>query len=156
MDIGSLRSSATLARRRSAWLEGAAFGVGLDVVHARAGLGGFAAGDIGDRRRAEDLAEGANALGPDTARLARLLADLAVQDLHDLEHGDLGRGLREGVAALDAALAREETATPERREELLEELDRHVPPLGDLRDRDRAGAAGAGELGHRDDRVAGL
>ena len=41
-------------------------------------------------------------------------------------------------------------------EELLEELDRDVAAAGELADRDRAGAAAAGELGERADRVRRL
>ena len=82
-------------------------------------------------------------------------ADLAVERLDDLEHGDLLRRAGERVAALDAALALQQAVAAQGREQLLEELHRHPAALGDLRDRDRA-LARARELGHRDDRVAGL
>ena len=46
----------------------------LDVVHPRAGLLGLAAGDVGDRGAAEDVAERLDALLPDAAGLLALLA----------------------------------------------------------------------------------
>jgi hypothetical protein len=52
-------------------------------------------------------------------------------------------------------VALEESVATERGEELLEELNRHPAPFGDLSDRDRA-VARARELGHRDDGVPGL
>src|SRR5204862_3079937 len=126
-----------------------------DVVHPRARLLGLAAGDVRDRRRAEHLAEGFDALGPDAAGLLALLPQAAVQRLDDLQDVDLLRGPGQRVAALDAAVALEEAVAAEGREELLEELDGHRPALRNLGDRDRA-IARSGELGHRDDGVAGL
>src|SRR3954451_18954916 len=54
-------------------------GLRSDVVHPRAGLLGLAAGDVGDRRRAEDLAQRLDSLGPDAAGLLALLAQAAVE-----------------------------------------------------------------------------
>src|ERR1700742_3348435 len=96
--------------------------VGLDEVHAGAGLFGLAAGDFGDRRLPEDLAQGTDALGPDAAGLVGFGADFAVERLHDLEDGDLFRRAREGVTATHAAVAGEKAGAAEGREELLEEL----------------------------------
>ena len=122
---------------------------------ARAADLGLAAGDVGDRRRAEDIAQRLDALGPDAAGLAGFLADLAVERLDDLDHADLIGGPGEAVAALDAALAGEQAIAAQGREELLEELDRHPAALGDLGDRHRT-LSRPGQLGHRDDGVAGL
>ncbi len=74
---------------------------------------------------------------PDPAGLLALLPHPAVERLHDLEHGDLLRGPGERVAALDAAMALQQPVATQGREELLEELDRHPPALGDLGDRHR-------------------
>jgi hypothetical protein len=52
-------------------------------------------------------------------------------------------------------VALEEAVAAERGEELLEELDRHRPALGDLCDWDWP-IARSGELRHRDDGVPGL
>jgi len=60
---------------------------GSDEVHPAVGLFGLAAGDFGDRRLAEDLAQGGDALGPDAAGLVGLVADFAVEDLDDVEDG---------------------------------------------------------------------
>ena len=81
-------------------------------------------------------------------------AERAVEQLDDLEHGDLVGGSRaKRVAALDAALGAQHAGAAQRREELLEELDRDVAAAGELADRDRAGAAAAAELGERLQRV---
>src|ERR1700742_1502361 len=120
--------------------------VGLDEVHAGAGLFGLAAGDFGDRRLAEDLAEGADALRPDAAGLFGFRADFAVEGLDDLEDGDLFRRSGEGVAAAHAAVAGEETGAAEGREELLEELLGDVAAFGELFDRHRS-LPRSGELG---------
>src|ERR1700761_6705927 len=101
--------------------------VGLDEVHAGAGLFGLAAGYFGDRRLAEDIAEGADALGPDAAGLVGFGADFAVEGLDDLEHGDLFGRTGEGVAAAHPAMAGEQTGPAKGREELLQELLGDVP-----------------------------
>ena len=54
-----------------------------------ADLVGLAAGDVGDRGLAEDVARASTPSLPDPAGLLALLADLAVESLDDLEHGDL-------------------------------------------------------------------
>ena len=83
-------------------------------------------------------------------------AEAAVEELDDLEDGDLARVAGEGVAALHAALGAQDAGAAQDGEELLEELDRDVAAAGELADRDRAGAAAAGELGERADRVRRL
>src|SRR5690242_12748026 len=79
-----------------------------DVVDPGPADLGFAPGDVRDRRAAEDVAQRLDALGPDATRLARLLADLAVQRLDDLDDADLIGLPGEPVAALDASLADEQ------------------------------------------------
>ena len=64
-------------------------------------------------------------------------------------------GPGERVAALDAAMALQQAVATQGREQLLEELHRHAPPLGDLGDRDRP-LPGARQLGEGDHRVARL
>jgi len=54
------------------------------------------------------------------------LTDRAVEQLDQLEHGDLGRRLRERVPALDPALGAEESSSAKRGEQLLEELRRDL------------------------------
>jgi len=76
-------------------------GPGSDVVHRRAGLGCLARDHVGDRRAGEDLAGGGGGVGEDAVRVA---AERAVEELDDLERGDLAGGAGERVAALDPAL----------------------------------------------------
>src|SRR5690606_39275438 len=78
------------------------------------------------------------------------------EQLDDLEDGQLGGILGEGVAALDAALGAQDAGAAQDGEKLLEELDRDVAAARELTDRDRAGATGAGELGKCADRVGRL
>ncbi len=80
-------------------------------------------------------------------------AERAVEQLDELEHGDLVAGPREAVAALDAALGAQDAGAAQRREQVLEELHRDVAPAGELGDRHRAGAALAVELHQRAQRV---
>ncbi len=86
----------------------------------------------------------------------RALADGAVEELDDLEHGHLGGRAGEAVAALDAALGAQDAGAPERGEELLEELDRDLAAAGELGDRHRAAVALAVQLDERAQRVRGL
>ena len=117
-----------------------------------AGLLGLAAGNVGDRRVAERGAQRLHPLLPDPAGLLSLLADDAIEGLDDLEHVDLIGRLGQRVPALGAAVADQDPRAAERREELLEELDRDAAPLGHLADRHGA-VARAGQLGKRDHRV---
>ena len=87
--------------------------------------------------------------------LLGLLADLAVEGLDDLEDGDFVGRTGERVAAFHPPVGGQEAAAAQGREQLLEELLGHPAALGDLFDRDRA-LAGARQLRHRDDGVAGL
>ena len=79
-------------------------------------------------------------------------ADLAVERLDHLEHGDLVGRAGERVAALHSAMTDQEPGATQGREELLEELDRDPAPLGDLPDRHRA-LAGARQFRQRHHRV---
>ena len=65
-------------------------------------------------------------------------AELAVEQLDDLEHGDFGGVAGEGVAALHSALGAQHARPAQHGEELLEELHRDVAAAGELADRDRA------------------
>src|ERR671910_1404181 len=123
-----------------------------DVVHARAGPLGLAAGDVGDRGGAEGGAQGLHPLLPDAAGLLALLADYAVEGLDHLQHGDLRGRPGERVAALCATVADQDPRPAQRREELLEELDRDVAALGDLPDRHRR-VTGSRQLGEGEYRV---
>src|SRR6476646_6995927 len=127
----------------------------LDEVHAAAGLFGLAAGYFGDRRLAEDLAQGGDALGPDAAGLVGLVADFAVERLDDVEDGDLLRGAGQGVAAAHPAVAGQQAVAAQGREELLEELLRDIAALGELLDRHRP-LSRACQLRHCDDGIPGL
>src|SRR3954452_11118806 len=75
-----------------------------DVVHAAAGLLGLTTRDLGDRGPAEDLAEGADTLGPDSAGLVSFLADLFVERLDHFEDVDLIGGSGQRIAALHPAM----------------------------------------------------
>ena len=116
---------------------------------------GFAALDVVHRAPASRFSRSTTSAmvePPSTARAAcgglgedRLGAgaERAVEQLDDLEHGDL-RGLAgERVAALHAALGAQDAGAAQHGEELLEELDRDVAAARQLADRDRAVAAGA-------------
>src|SRR3954453_1403205 len=106
-----------------------------DVVHPRACLDLFTAGDFGDRRLAEDLAQRAHPVGPDPPCLVGLLADLAVEGLDDLEHGDFVGGPGEGVAPFHPPVAGQQAGPAQGREELLQELVGDAAALGELFDR---------------------
>src|SRR5215207_5081290 len=123
-----------------------------DVVHARAGSLGLAARDVCDRGGAEGGTERLHPLLPDSTGFLPLLADDAVQGLHDLEDVDVIRRAGQPVTALGAAVADQDSRPAQRREELLEELNRDIAAIGDLTDRHR-GVAGAGELRQRQHRV---
>src|SRR4051812_26874462 len=91
-----------------------------DVIHRRARVARLALDDVGDGGRAEDVAGRRGGVGEDARGVA---AERAVEELDDLEDGDL-RGLPgEGIAALDAALGAQDARAAQRCEELLEELD---------------------------------
>src|SRR4051812_23237292 len=120
------------------------YGARSDVVHRRAGVLVLALDDVRDRRAGEDLAAGVGGLGEDAGGVA---AEGAVEELDDLEDGDVRRVAGEGVATLDPALGAQQARAAQDGEELLEELDRDVGAAGEPSDRGRAGVAPAGELG---------
>src|SRR3954469_12614495 len=124
-----------------------------DVVHRRARGLVLALDDVGDCRLGQDGAGCAGGLGEDALGVR---AEAAVEEFDDLEDGDLARLAGEGVAALHAALGAQDARSAQDGEELLEELDRDVSAAGELADRHWAGAATAGELGERSDRVRRL
>ena len=86
----------------------------------------------------------------------RALADGPVEQLDELEHGDLAGGPGERVAALDAPLRAEDPGPRGRREQLLEELGRDLTPPRELGDRYRPPVAVAVELDQRAQRVGRL
>src|SRR4051812_22284294 len=108
--------------------------VSLDVVHVRAGGAGFALQDLGDGRLAQHGSGRRGGLGEDALGAA---TERAVEQLDDLEHGDLPGRAGERVAALDTALGLQDSRPAQDREQLLEELDRNVAPPRQLADRDR-------------------
>ena len=83
-------------------------------------------------------------------------AERAVEQLDELEHGDLVGGPGEAVAALDAALGAQDAGAAQRREQLLEELHRDLAAARELGDRDRARVAVAVQLDQRAQRVRRL
>ena len=85
-----------------------------------------------------------------------VLADRAVKQLDKLEHGDLGGRLCERVAPLDPPLRAEDPRAPKRREQLLEELRRDLPPPRELSDRHRPPIAMATQLDKRRQRIRAL
>ena len=62
----------------------------------------------------------------------------AVEQLDELQHGDLSGWPGEAVAALDAPLGAQDAGAAQRREQMLQELDRDLAPTGQLGDRHRA------------------
>ena len=94
--------------------------------------------DVGDGGVREHGAGGLGGVGEDRLGAG---AELAVEQLDDLEDGDLGGLAGEGVAALDPALGAQDARPAQDGEELLEELDRDVAAAGQLADRDGAGVA---------------
>src|SRR5437764_985417 len=109
----------------------------LDVVHLRAGGLGLALHHVGDRRVAQDLAERGDGTHPHLLGLVRTASafgiELALEQLNHLQHRQLGRILHERVAALHTPLAVQHSRAAERREELLEELQRDVAAARDNR-----------------------
>src|SRR5262249_4041991 len=97
-------------------------------------------------------AERLHPLLPDPAGLLALLADYAVERLHDLQDADVLRRPGERVAALRPTVAGEDARSPERGEELLQELHGDPSPLGDLADRHRIRTR-ACQFGQRHHRV---
>ena len=83
-------------------------------------------------------------------------AERAVEQLDDLEHGDLRRRALEAVAALHAALRAEQPRTAQHGEQLLEELHRDIAAPSQLGDRHGPVIATAVELDERPERVRGL
>src|SRR5262249_26307390 len=77
---------------------------------------------------------------PAPAGLLALLADYAVERLDDLQDADVLRRAGERVPALRPPVAGEDARSPERGEELLQELHGDPPALGDLADRHRVRA----------------
>src|SRR5207253_852869 len=112
-------------------------GYPLDVVHARAGFAPLALDDGGDARRGEDLTGGARGVGEDAIGVA---AEGPVEQLYDLEHGDVGGVAGEAVAALHAALRADDARAAQRGEKLLEKLHRHVAGARELADRHGLGS----------------
>src|SRR5882724_164259 len=88
-------------RNRETWYLQGLCGAKSDVVHRRRALVRLALDDVGDGRLGEDLAGGVGRVGEDAGGAA---AERAVEQLDDLEDGDVGWLAGEGVAALDAAL----------------------------------------------------
>jgi hypothetical protein len=135
--------------------------VSLDVEHGRALEARLALDHVGHGQAGEELAEVGASLGPD--RLGALGGVAAgggreapVDRLDDVEDRDLGRRPPERVAALDAPLALQDPRPPEAGEELLEEVERDAPCLGDLEDRDRRRRSALSQLGQREDGGAAL
>jgi hypothetical protein len=133
----------------------------LDVEHGRALEARLALDHVGHGEAREEVAEVRPGLGPDglDALGGALRAggrEPPVDRLDDLEDGDLGRRPPEGVAALDAALALQDPGPPEAGEELLEEVQRDVPGLGDLEDRDGCRRPALSQLRQRQDGRAAL
>gem|GEM_PF-7115774 len=99
--------------------------------------------------------QGLDAVGPDPAGLRGLVADPPVERLDDIEHRDLVGRAGEAKSTLDAPLRDQQPRSAQGAEQLLEELNRNLAPLGDDRDRDRVAAA-ARQLGHADNRIPRL
>ncbi len=59
----------------------------------------------------------------------------SVQQLDHLQHRDLGGLAGEAVATLDAPLRADDPRAAQYREQLLQELDRHLAPASQLADR---------------------
>src|SRR3954452_15667704 len=89
---GATRWRASVARRRVVY---------LDVVHGDARRLALFLDHVGDGGLGQHRARGVGGVEEDAFRAA---AERAVEELDDLQHGDLRRGLGERVAALDAAL----------------------------------------------------
>src|SRR3954451_417634 len=85
-------------------------------------------------------------LGPDRAGLLGVGAELALEQLDHLEHGDLAGWPGERVAAAHAALALQDPGAAQRGEQPFEELHRDVAAPGDLPDRHRRRTALARQL----------
>src|ERR1035437_3609771 len=108
----------------------------LDVVHGLVRhAGALALGEIGDRGLTQHPFEGLLGLEPHRGRSALLDAftlalradrrrDQTVEDLDDLEDGDLGRRTGEEESAAGPAAAVYYAGPPQRGEELLEKLQR--------------------------------
>jgi hypothetical protein len=105
-----------------------------DVVHARAGVARFALDHIGDRGLLEHVASRLGGIAEDALGVA---TEGSIEQLHDLEHGHLRWVAREAVAALHPALRADHAGTAQHREQLLEELHRHLAPARQLADRNR-------------------
>ena len=112
-------------------------GVPLDVVHRGAGLLRLALGHVRDRRSGELCSYCIGHLRPRRAECRGAGADLALQQLDDLQNGDLLRRTRERVAALDPSLRLQYAAAAQGHEQRLEELRRDVAAGGYLADRNR-------------------
>ncbi len=123
--------------------------------------GALALDEVGDRGLAQHLLERLLGLEPDGRRTALLDAlTLAlgadgrrhepVERLDHLEDGDLGRRAGEDEAAARAAAAVHDAGPAQRREELLEELQRDAAGGGDVGQPDEAVGPRLGALGELD------
>src|SRR5260221_911366 len=138
------RSNASQSRRTSSTLSGSIpwtgnypFGGPLDVVHRRAGRLRLALRHVCDREPRQRRPHAFGDVAPRLAHLARAGADLALEQLDDLEDRHGLRAPRKGVTPLYSPLALQHAAAAQGDEERLEDLRRDVAPPGDVTDRHR-------------------
>ena len=93
------------------------------------------------------------ALGGDEIRLG---AQLALEQLDDLEHGHVARRAGEAVAALHPPLGLQDARAAQRGEQALQELRGDVAGAGEVADRHRCRVAAARQLGESAQRVGRL
>lgn len=111
-------------------------------------------GELGDAVAAEDFFEGYAGLVPDlagnTERRVFYVADaaratpgganFAVQDLYDIQHGELFRGHGKAISTVRATAALKYVGTPEVTEDLLQKAFRDVLAAGYFCDAERLAA----------------